>query len=474
MVQIDEASIYELRSAMDSGSLTCSSLVSYYLDKIAVLNSTLRAVIEVNPDVLTLASTADTERSTLTVVPLMHGIPDNIATKDKMQTTAGSWILLNSIVPRDAFLVSKLRESGAIILGKTNLSEWCNWRIGPNSGLFQGWSGRGGQTINPFGGPVGGSSSGSAVAATVNMAAVTLGSETDGSIIYPASLNGVVGMKPTVGLVSRSGVIPVSHSQDCVGPIGRTVSDVAAVLDAIVGSDPRDIVTRNANNHLPLSSFVGCLLELKSLQNFRIGIDRRFVDQYCLNAASILGGLGATVISIEFPNVHANQPYEIELLNHEFKHSINLYLAELLNCQVGSLEDIIFETKGNPLENMYPTVRLEEAQATLGLNHPKYQNAAQHQKVMADSIKSLFYRHKLDAIIGISVELSTPAAIAGLPVITVPAPSPGIFLPQAVGFIAPQYGDAKLLQIAFVYERCTKGRKKLLKARQRLNLGGIL
>ncbi|KAJ3121789.1 hypothetical protein HK100_012235 [Physocladia obscura] len=483
MFSIDETTVAQLRLAMDNGSITCVDLVLHYvsanvpvyptmksdrhslgtkqLSQIEEVNSNLHAVIETNPDALALAKNADAERLRLETVPLLHGIPilikDNIATRDKMQTTAGSYILVDSVVPQDAFLVSKLREAGAIIIGKTNLSEWSNWRIGDTSP--NGWSGRGGQTINPFGGEVGGSSSGSAVAATMNLAAVTLGSETDGSIIYPASLNGVVGIKPTVGFVSRNGVIPISHTQDCVGPITRTVADAAAVLDAIVGSDPADLVTIDADKLRPKTSFVAELSQVKTLESFRIGFDSKKCDRYSEHAVTILESMGAQIINIELPNLESNESDEITILSHEFKQGINLYLSQLSNCRIKTLEDVISETIQDARENIYPVALFEKSQKTSGLNDEIYLNAMRNQSLVVQSIKNIFETETLDAIIGIANDLSSTAAISGYPVITVPAPS-NTKWPQAVGFMAKAFGDARLLQIAYAYERRTNARKK--------------
>ncbi|KAJ3380197.1 hypothetical protein HDU84_006079, partial [Entophlyctis sp. JEL0112] len=453
MFDIVEASVADIRVALDCGAVSSVQLVEAYLERIKKLEH-LHAVIETNPDALALALAADAERLGTTAVPPMHGIPvlikDNIATRDRMNTTAGCWILVDSVVPRDAFVVSKLRAAGAIILGKTNLSEWSNWRIGEES--VNGWSGRGGQTVNPYGGEVGGSSSGSAVAATASLAAACIGSETDGSIIYPALLNGVVGMKPTVGFVSRAGVIPISHTLDSVGPLTRSVADAAALLDVIVGSDPNDLATADAEAKRPTQSFVRSVQQF-TVNGLRVGVDSRIASMYSRGAVKFFENMGASVVRVEFPDVEDFRGDEMTVFMHEFKHGINSYLSELKNTNLKNLQDVIDAVKADARENMYSTSLLEDSQRTRGLEDAKYLAAL--ETITGDVRKRLhtvFAACKVDIIVGDPLEMFSTAAMAGFPIITVPA---GIKdgMPQGVGFVGRPFDDAVILGAAYVFEQ---------------------
>eukprot|EP00249_Psilotum_nudum_P011276 c23073_g1_i2 orf=670-1992(-) len=353
---IDEATVDDIQAAFASRSLTSVKLVSYYLHKIETLNSLLHAVIEVNPDCLLLAARADRQRRKAGgYIGGLHGIPillkDNIATLDKLNTTAGSYALLGSKVPRDAGVVTRLRKNGAIILGKANLSEWANFR---SSNSSSGWSARGGQTRNPYvlSATPCGSSSGSAVGVAANLVTVSLGTETDGSILCPASWNSVVGIKPTVGLTSRAGVVPVSHNQDTVGPICRTVADAVAVLDAIVGLDEMDITTTQAVRFIPKEGYKQ-FLKLEGLRGKRIGIaENLFVDlgSTASDAAVIddlvltLRKMGAEIIgnaTIPTMNVIAKSQSEGIVLLCDFKQDLNSYLAKLVVSPVRTLAEVI-------------------------------------------------------------------------------------------------------------------------------------
>ncbi|KAI8612185.1 amidase signature domain-containing protein [Chytriomyces sp. MP71] len=474
-LEILEATVAALRAALDGEQLTSVELTQFYLDRIEALNHDgpgLHAVIETNPDALALAAAADSERSSMLSsggrVPPLHGIPvlvkDNVATLDAMQTSAGSWVLVGSQVPRDAFAVARLRKAGAVLLGKANLSQWSNWRTGQTAP--NGWSSRGGQTRNPFdlAGEVSGSSSGSAVAASANLAAITIGSETDGSIVCPAKLNGVVGIKPTVGLVSRSGVIPISHTQDSLGPITRTVADAAAVLDAIIGPDERDALSVTINANRPSLQPYTSLLDAnpRALQGLRIGFAVKLGNEASQNAVKVLEQLGATVVEIEFPDVggYPNDGNELTILRFDFKQDINTYLSELTNTKIKTLDDIIAAAAADSRENIYPSPEHEQSNATTDPSDPVYQTALAVQ--LRDSreagIDLVLARDKLDAILGDPDLLCGPSAMAGYPVISVPAPSPE-WKPRAVGFMGGAYSDGVLLKCAYAYEQATKARK---------------
>src|SRR5215467_6404122 len=328
---LEEATISELQAAMDSGQFTARRLAEMYLERIQALDKsgpTLNSILEVNPAVLEIANALDQERQARGPRGPLHGIPlllkDNIATADRMQTTAGSLALLGSRPPRDAFVVSRLRDAGAVILGKTNLSEWANFRSA-------------------------GSSSGSAVAVAANLAVASLGTETDGSILFPASTNGVVGIKPTVGLTSRAGVIPVAHSQDSIGPFGRTVTDAAILLGAITGIDQRDPATQESAGkfHTDYTQF----LDLDGLRGARLGIARQVYFGYSTKTDAIVNAaieqmrnLGAEIIDpADIPTAEqiSSSKSEDSVLLYEFKVDLNAYLAELLESPVRSLADII-------------------------------------------------------------------------------------------------------------------------------------
>ena len=333
-----EATISQMQAALRSHALSSRELTTAYLTRIAELDKAgpaVNAMIELNPDALTIADVLDRERASGHIRGPLHGVPvvikDNIGTGDRMQTTAGSWALYGHPAPWDATVARKLREAGAVIIGKTNLSEWANFR---SLRATSGWSGRGGQTKNPYvlDRNPSGSSSGSAVAASANFAAAALGSETDGSIVSPSSINGVVGLKPTVGLTSRMGVVPISHSQDVVGPIGRTVWDVAAVLSAIAGYDPHDAVTRGSigRRQRDYTRFVNP----NGLRGARLGVVRAYfgaspkTDLVIEHAIHEMRRAGATVMDVAIPSysTFSTAPDEFTVLLYEFKADIAKYL----------------------------------------------------------------------------------------------------------------------------------------------------
>ncbi len=364
--ELEEATVASLQAEMTAGRLSARRLVEQYLERIAALDRsgpTLRSVIEVNPDALEIAEALDRERGASGPRGPLHGIPillkDNIATADKMGTTAGSLALVGVSITQDAFVAARLRAAGAILLGKANMSEWANFRSTHSS---SGWSARGGQAVNPYSldrSPCG-SSSGSATAVAANLVAVSLGTETDGSILCPASVNGIVGIKPTVGLTSRAGVIPIAHSQDTVGPFARTVADAAAVLTAIAGADPRDPATGQAPG-APTDYATG--LNADALRGARIGMPREVyfgyspaTDALAEAAIQTMRALGATIVDpANIPNAKEMSASEAELtvLLYEFKADLNAYLEALpASAQVRSLADLIAFNAAHVREEM--------------------------------------------------------------------------------------------------------------------------
>ncbi|MDT8427167.1 MAG: amidase [Pseudomonadales bacterium] len=485
---IEEASIHDLQSMMAQGSLTAVSLVEYYLHQIETLNPELNAVLETNPEALTIAAALDAERLEGNVRSALHGIPlllkDNIDTADGMKTTAGSLALLDAPRPaRDAFLVQQLREAGAIILGKANLSEWANFRSSQSS---SGWSARGGQTRNPYAPAYTpcGSSSGSAVAVTANMVSVAIGTETDGSIICPAANNGVVGIKPSLGLISRSGIIPIAHSQDTAGPLARTVSDAAVLLSAMVATDPADSITENAANAemIDYTQF----LQAGALNGKRIGVLRTLftrnpqVDQLMQTQLQILQQAGAELIDVDMTLPAAFNAAEFEVLLYEFKHDLNAYLQNR-GGEMRSLADLIRFNRDNAETAMpyFGQELFEQAQTKGDLTDPAYLEALANSKRWSQGlIDDALLTQQLDAFVapsngpGWAVDLeqgdqsasvnyvssSSLAAVSGYPSITVPA---GFIAGRPVGlsFFAGAFSEPELLALAYDYELNSKARK---------------
>jgi amidase len=430
-----EATIPELQDAMASGALTSRELTLGYLDNIASLNPLLHAVIETNPNAVSIATRLDGERRQGLVRGPLHGIPvlvkDNIATRDNMQTTAGSLALVNSKVPADAVIVDALRREGAVILGKANLGEWANWR-GFNPLGFYGWTARGGATHNPYllSYSAFGSSSGSAVAAAANLCAVAVGTETDGSIVSPANANLVVGLKPTIGLVSQSGIIPISHSQDTAGPLGRTVTDVAILLGAL--QSPFGVAGRS------LPSDYTQFLRRGALRGARIGIDRRYFDQFDFygfpgdadtlplvqQALNVMPALGATLVDTDTGDFLAYFNDEFTALAFEFKVQIAEYLSGLTHTNMRTLADLIaFNIAHCPAElEFYGQELFELSEATSGsLSDPVYVAARTHAFQSARAgVDSALTNGRLDAIIAPHLSNTSAAAVSGYPDIAVP------------------------------------------------------
>ncbi|KAJ4962658.1 hypothetical protein NE237_022597 [Protea cynaroides] len=483
---IKEASVSEIQQAFRENKLTSRKLVELYLEEIEKLNPTLRAVIEVNPDALDQADKADLERSSIvrgdgrSSFSGLHGIPilikDNIATKDKLNTTAGSYSLLGSVVPRDAGVVEKLRSSGAVILGKASLSEWCNFR---SHSYITGWCARSGQGKNPYvlSDKVCASSTGSAIAVAANMVAVSLGTETDGSIICPASFNGVVGIKPTVGLTSRAGVIIISPRQDTIGPICRTVSDAVYVLDEIVGFDPRDAeATRDAEKYIPTDGYKQ-FLKADGLQGKRIGIVRKPFFNFP-KGSSILGQTfedhfntlrqrGAILVdNLEIPNISSILDYsrsgEQMTMLAEFKLALNSYLSDLLTSPVRSLADVIAFNENHPDQERMKDIgqeKLLESEETTGINKEVRRAIENMERLSRDGFERLMMENQLDAMVTPRASAVTVLAIGGYPAISVPAGYESDGLPFGICFGGLRGSEPKLIEISYAFEQATKIRK---------------
>ncbi|CAN5266885.1 amidase [soil metagenome] len=467
--ELVEASIAELQAKMRSGQLTAKRLTEMYIERIKQIDTKTRSVVEINPDALAIADQLDKERKRGKVRSPMHGIPilikDNIDTADQMLTTAGSLALVDAPRPKnDAFVVERLRKAGAVILGKTNLSEWANFR-GQRS--ISGWSGRGGQTNNPYfldQNPCG-SSSGSGVSVSANLAAAAIGTETNGSIICPALTNGVVGLKPTVGLVSRSGIIPITHTQDTAGPMTRTVADAAAMLGAMAGSDRRDAMTSEANKRA--AKDYTKFLDAGGLKGARLGVvmvpprqNPEAFKAYYQPFIDKIRDAGATLVDITFPAVNASQE-RLDVLLYEFKTDLNKYLAAR-GGKYKTLEDLIRFNEENK-ERELPLFGQElfvQSQAKGSLTDKAYLDAlAKIRKgARADGIDAAIAAHNLDALVGPTVGSTwSMAAVAGYPSITVPV---GLRDNAAAGmfFFGKPWSEPQLIKYAYAFEQITKGR----------------
>lgn len=483
-VNLEEATVIGLQAAMASGQTTARKIAEGYLARIADIDKKLNSIIELNPDALVIADQMDKERESGKSRGLLHGIPvlikDNIDTTDKMHTTAGSLALLDAPTPKkDAFLVKQLRDAGAVILGKTNLSEWANFRSSKSS---SGWSGRGGQTHNPYildRNPCG-SSSGSGAAMAASLAAIAVGTETDGSIICPSATCGIVGIKPTLGLVSRSGVIPIAHSQDTAGPMCRTVADAAALLTVLAGVDANDAITSQAvKEKKDYTQF----LQKNGLKGMRIGVGRQYfgkadkVDKLIEPHLQVLKDGGATLIDVTFPKLQNFGDAEFDVLLYEFKEDLNKYLAGRGGSNK-SLKDLIaFNDKNADKEMPYFGQEIFiQAEAKGDLNDRAYRIALLQSKLMTQEqgIDGIMDKDKFDAIVAPSggvawmtdlvggdcgvFESSSIAAVAGYPNITVPA---GYVqgLPAGISFFGRAFSEPTLIKIAYAFEQATKMRK---------------
>jgi len=486
-----EMTVAQLQDGMRSGKLTSRGITQTYLRRIAALDRqgpTLRAVLETNPDALSIAEQLDAERKAGKVRGPLHGIPvivkDNIDTHDKMQTTAGSLALEGNFAERDAFLVDRLRVAGAVILAKANLSEWANFR---SSRASSGWSGRGRQCKNPYvlDRNPSGSSSGSAVAVSASYCAVAIGTETDGSIISPSNACGVVGIKPTVGLVSRAGVIPIAHSQDTAGPMCRTVADAAALLSALTGVDPRDPATAESAGHI--APDYTAFLDANGLRGTRIGVQRRtgpnpVINELVETTIKLLRDHGAEVVDpADLETAGQLGTNERDVLQYEFKADLNAYLATMpANVKYRTLADLIAFNEANKDREMpyFGQETFIACQAKGPLTEQPYLDARAKciELTRAKGIDATMDKHGLDAMMGPSggpaglVDLVTLGgggggggssqfpAVSGYPHITVPAGF-HMGLPMGISFYGRAWSEGVLIKVAYAFEGATKARK---------------
>ena len=487
-LELSEQTVTDLRAAMEKGRLTSEAVTNWYLARIRAVDPKINSVIEVNPDALAIARQRDRERRQNNVRGPLHGIPvlikDNIDTADKMKTTAGSLALLDAPKPdRDAFVVQRLRAAGAVLLGKTNLSEWANFRDGSS---ISGWSGRGGQTRNPYvldRNPCG-SSSGTGAAIAANLATVGIGTETDGSIVCPSSICGIVGLKPTVGTVSRSGIIPIAASQDTAGPMVRTVADAAVLMDVLDAADPNDPATLANGKRGDRVSYVTALVK-NGLRGARIGVARDSwgrspqLDRVLNAALDKMKAAGAVLIDVRFPNRDKFGDAEFLLLQYEFKDGLQKYLAAR-GSRYKTLDDLIkFNIDNAAREMPYFKQSIFESSAKLGpLTDKAYLDAVETCRKYAreEGIDEAVEKNKLDAIVAPSnaptwlidtvngdcfsgyISSSSMPAVAGYPNITVPA---GFIrgLPIGISFFGKAFTEHTLMRLAYAFEQATAVRR---------------
>jgi amidase len=493
ITNVEEMSIAEIQAAMKAGRLDAESLVKMYLARIETIDRngpTLRSVQEINPDAIPIARALDEERKAGRSRGPLHGIPvllkDNIATADKMETTAGTLALVGARPREDSTIAQRLRQAGAIILGKASMSEWAYFKSTPGS---SGWSARSGQARNPYAlnrTPCG-SSSGSAIAVAASLVTVSIGTETDGSIICPAGVNGVVGIKPTVGLTSRAGVIPISVTQDTIGPFGRTVADAAAVLGALVGVDQRDPATQASfgKEQTDYAKY----LELNGLRGARLGVPREGYFGYSPKADALVNQAietlrqgGATIVDpVKIPNFDraALTSAELVVLLYEFKAGVNAYLASVApGAQVRTLDDVIEFNKRNTRENMpyFGQELLVRAQAKGDLTEAEYLEALEKCRRLAgkEGMDAIMDELSLDALIAPTTTPAWPvdlvngdqfrgssaksAALVGYPLVSVPAGfAQG--LPVGITFMGRAWSEPTLIKLAYAYEQASKARR---------------
>jgi amidase len=481
-----EYTISELQQKMSSEELTSLQLVESFLERIRTVDKKINSVIELNPDAQSIAARLDAERVSGRVRGALHGIPilikDNIDTHDKMQTTAGSLALEGNLASHDAFIIRQLRRAGAVILGKTNLSEWANFR-GKRS--VSGWSSRGGLTRNPYAldRSACGSSSGSAVSVAANLCAAAIGTETDGSVTCPAQTNGIVGIKPTLGLLSRSGIIPIAHSQDTAGTLARTVADAAILLGALTGVDERDSATKPSSKHAfkDYTKF----LDKNGLRGARIGVARNMcgTDQRIIkifeSSMDVMKNLGAVIVDpANLPNFDKFGKTEVDVLHYEFKADLNKYLAGA-NARVKTMADVIKFNEENKARVMpyFGQEHLLIAQEKGSLRDKQYREALakNHLLTRKNGIDAVIKKYKLDALIvptggpawmidlvngdaiNWDMESTSPAAVAGYPHITVPMGY--IFgLPVGISFFAKAWQEPTLIKLAYAFEQAIQAR----------------
>ena len=489
--ELEEATVQQLQDWMRGGRYTSRQLVELYLGRIREIDTqgpTLRSVIETNPDAPRIADGLDAERRGGRVRGPLHGIPvlikDNVDTADRMMTTAGSYALDGTPAPRDAFVAERLRAAGAVIIGKTNLSEWANFR---STHASSGWSGRGGQVRNPYAldrSPCG-SSAGSGAAMAASLAAIAVGTETDGSIVCPSSANSVVGIKPTLGLVSRAGVVPISHSQDTAGPMTRTVADAAALLTVLAGVDPRDRATAAAQGHV--AQDYTRFLDPDGLRGARIGVARAklfgadpHADRVVNHAIDEMKQLGALIVDpADIPHLGEYDGDEFTVLLYDFKADLAAYFASRgATSKVRTLKDVIDYNERDRAREMpyFGQEIMLMAQEKGPLTEKAYVDARARSLRLAgrEGIDAAMTRHRLDAIVAPTGSVpwptdvllgdhgvggsSTPAAVAGYPNITVPA-GYAFGLPVGISFIGRAWSEPTLIKLAFAFEQGTRHRR---------------
>jgi len=486
---LSEVTIDTLQEKMKSKEYTSRSITEMYLKRIDEIDKNgpkLNSVIEINKDALNMADAMDKERAAGKVRGPLHGIPvlikDNINTGDNMHTTAGASAIGDNFAKQDAFIAHKLREAGAVLLGKTNLSEWANFR---STHSTSGWSSRGGQTKSPYilDRNPSGSSAGSGSAASANLCAIAIGTETDGSIVSPSSVNGLVGIKPTVGLWSRFGIIPISKTQDTAGPMARTVRDAAIMLGALAGEDPQDVYTLTSKGKVEADYTK--FLNADGLKGKRIGVEKDglkvspAMDAIFKEALDTLKSKGATIVEVDlYKQLKEIGKNSFTVLLYEFKDGVNKYLSEA-NSKVKSLADVIAFNKANEAKAMpfFKQEILEQANAKGGLDAKEYLDAVKKTTTITrNAIDKLLKDNKLDAItaptngFAVCIDLvngdydngfgfSSPAAMAGYPHITVPM-GYAYGLPVGISFISSAYKEADIITLGYAYEQASKKRVK--------------
>ncbi|PGV52431.1 amidase family protein [Bacillus sp. AFS037270] len=469
---LEEASILEMQEKLTSDELTSKELVLLYLKRISIFDQSIHSILEINPDALHIAEALDAERKKSGPRTRLHGIPilikDNIDTNDKMHTSAGSLALKDSIALEDSAVAEQLRQAGAVILGKTNMTEWANFMT---YGMKSGYSSRGGQVLNPYGPEkfdVGGSSSGSGAAIAANFAAAAVGTETSGSILNPACQNSLVGIKPTVGLISRRGIIPIAHSQDTAGPMAKTVEDAAILLTALCGSDDRDVITKI--NPLIGTDFTD-FLRRDGLKGKRIGIATEgFIEllnkdkaEVVTSALEYLKSSEADVVeNISIPSVIAEWKYDV--LTYEFKPDLNAYLSKLHpSISIKTLADLIAFNEENEEQMLkYGQSVLIESEKTSGsLTEQAYIEALEFDLYYStkQGIDYALKNNGLDVIVIPSDEGSHISAKAGYPTITVPIGYTAEGEPVGISFAGTAFSEPVLLEIAYAFEQMTCHRK---------------
>jgi amidase len=471
------ASIADLQTAMETGNISARELVDFYLDRIERFDRNgpkLNSVLEVNPDARKIADRLDAERAKKGPRGPMHGVPvlikDNIDTADKLHTSAGSLALARHVAGRDAFLIERLRAAGAVILGKANMTEWANFMA---RNMPSGYSSRGGQVINPFDAKrtPGGSSAGSGVAVAAGLCAVAVGTETSGSILSPANQSGVVGLKPTLGLISRSGIIPIAASQDTAGPMARTVSDAAVLLSAMTGADARDKTTRGAQPEPDYTAF----LDANGLRGARVGVPRAwFMDQISSAEREVFEGAlqamrdaGASVIEADIPTMQDIAQMHPEVLFYEFRRDLNAYLKTVdqsrLETPIRNLQDLVRFNEARPQTMLrYGQTLLLASLAAGGTRTETYQYTRERDLQLSRTrgIDATIQKHRLDALVAPSFWACIISAKAGYPSLIVPAgftapTETELAFPVGVTFFSRAWSEGTLIRLGFAFEQAT-------------------